>query len=175
MVARMVCCRVGADRRPPVSKRKRSSRRAASWSTDRSFTRAAANSIASGMPSNRRQILATTGQLWSVRPRSGRDDTARSSNRRTASDFRSCSSEADSPEPGSVSDLKRQSGLANAARTAKREQTRGSQQLPDNNLFLLAADEASQLRWKIVTCSHLPLGVLVPVLPLLKHVVYSLH
>ncbi len=51
-----VCWRGRAVRLPPVSRRKRSSRRAATASTGRPRTCCAANSRASGMPSRRRHI-----------------------------------------------------------------------------------------------------------------------
>ena len=55
-VARSVWCRSTAVRRPPVSSRNRSSRSAAMSAGVMAATRAAASSIASGMPSSRRQI-----------------------------------------------------------------------------------------------------------------------
>ena len=59
---RAACCwRPSAARLLPVRSRKRSSRRARISSTDSSFTRAAASSIASGMPSSRRQISPMVG------------------------------------------------------------------------------------------------------------------
>ena len=57
----------GPDLRPLVSKRKRSSRCVASPRTPKVSTRAAANSIASGIPSSFRQISATIGALSSSR------------------------------------------------------------------------------------------------------------
>ena len=57
-----------AARLPPVSRRKRSSRRAAISVTPRARVRAAASSMASGMPSSRRQISAMTG-AFSARQR----------------------------------------------------------------------------------------------------------
>ena len=52
-----------AVRLPPVSSRNRSFNRSLICSTDSTFSRAAASSIASGMPSRRRQISATVGAL----------------------------------------------------------------------------------------------------------------
>ena len=50
-------------RLPPVSRPNRSSRRAATWSGLMARSRAAASSMASGMPSSARQILATAAAL----------------------------------------------------------------------------------------------------------------
>src|SRR3989442_500523 len=61
MSARSVCCRGSAVRLPPVSSRNMSSRRSLSFSTGSAFTRAAASSMASGIPSNRSQTCATDG------------------------------------------------------------------------------------------------------------------
>ncbi len=53
-------------------------------STESTVTRAAASSIASGMPSRRSQISATTGAFSGVRVNDGTTEVARSTNRRTA-------------------------------------------------------------------------------------------
>ena len=74
-----------AVRVPFVSRRKRSLRRPAIWLGVSAPTRAAASSIASGMPSRRRQISATPGALRSVSAKPGKTAEARSMNRRTAS------------------------------------------------------------------------------------------
>src|SRR5689334_12024757 len=66
MSARSVCWRGSAVRLPPVSKRNMSSRRSWSFSTGSAFTRTAANSIASGMPSSRAQTCATAAALCGV-------------------------------------------------------------------------------------------------------------
>jgi hypothetical protein len=50
--------------------------------------RTAASSIASGMPSSRRQILATAGAFSEVSSKPGLTSSARSTNNRTASAFR---------------------------------------------------------------------------------------
>jgi hypothetical protein len=55
----MVRCRATAVRRLPVNRRKRSSRSAASERTPKVSTRAAANSMASGIPSSLRQMSPT--------------------------------------------------------------------------------------------------------------------
>src|SRR5262249_35834734 len=52
-VARSVCCRGSAVRLPPLRRRNMSSSRSFSFSTGSAFTRAAASSRASGMPSRR--------------------------------------------------------------------------------------------------------------------------
>src|SRR5688500_13740376 len=53
---------------------------------ERCRRRAAANSIASGSPSNRRQIWATAAAFSAVRPKPGWTAAARSTKRATASD-----------------------------------------------------------------------------------------
>ena len=58
--ARNVCWRRTAVRAPPVSSRNRSCRLSRISSSDSARTRAAASSMASGMPSRRRQISVTT-------------------------------------------------------------------------------------------------------------------
>ena len=80
----------GPSGSPPVSSRKRSSSRAGDCSTDSARTRAAASSSASGMPSSRRQISATAAAFCSVSANAGWPPAARSTNRRTASDWRQC-------------------------------------------------------------------------------------
>ena len=62
----MVLCLGRAVRRPPVSRRSRSSSCAASPPSPSTPTRAAASSIARGMPSSLRQISATSGASPSV-------------------------------------------------------------------------------------------------------------
>ena len=64
--ARRVCWRRTAVRAPPVSNRNRSCRPSRISASDSARTRAAASSIASGMPSRRRQISATAAALSSV-------------------------------------------------------------------------------------------------------------
>ena len=70
-VARNVWCRRSTTRAPPVSRLKRSCRRARSPSTPSSGTRAAASSMASGMPSRRRQISITAGRLAALSAKRG--------------------------------------------------------------------------------------------------------
>ena len=70
MDASRVCCRRTAVRAPPVSSRKLDRRLSRIWVIDNVRVRAAANSIASGMPSRRRQIsvtvvlLSSQDQVW---------------------------------------------------------------------------------------------------------------
>ncbi len=85
MRACRVCWRGIAVREPPVRRRKRSLSRRAISSADRTLTRAAANSIASGIPSSRRQISTTAGALSGVRENELNTALARSTNSRTAS------------------------------------------------------------------------------------------
>ena len=61
--ARSVWCRGTAVRLPPVSSSNLASSRSASWAADSVRSRAAASSIASGMPSSARQIRATSAAL----------------------------------------------------------------------------------------------------------------
>jgi hypothetical protein len=85
MVARSVWCRGSAPRRPAASTPKlRSSRRASSAGVI-AGTRAAANSIASAIPSRRRTTAATCAAFWAVTAKSGLTASARSANSRTAS------------------------------------------------------------------------------------------
>ena len=84
-VACSVCCRRRAVRPPPVRSRKRSPRRAASCSGVSTRTRAAASSMARGMPSRRRQTSATAGAFAFVISNSGCTVRARSRKRRPAS------------------------------------------------------------------------------------------
>jgi hypothetical protein len=72
-------------RLPPVKSRNISAIRPLICSTDIAFTRAAASSIASGMPSSRTQSCATAGALWLVTANDGTAAMARSMNSRTAS------------------------------------------------------------------------------------------
>ena len=71
MVARSVRCRSGASRRPPVRTGRARSSRASNWSGGSTRVRAAANSIASGRPSSRRQISSTAaaGSVTKARSR----------------------------------------------------------------------------------------------------------
>ena len=77
--------RGSAIRLPPVRRRNRSSSRAAICSGGRALTRAAASSIASGIPSSRRQIWMTASAFCGVRVKAGCTARARSTNRRTDS------------------------------------------------------------------------------------------
>ena len=65
------------SRAPPVSSSSRRSRRACSSFGGRSLTRAAASSIASGSPSNCRQISTTACAFLAVSAKSGRTAAAR--------------------------------------------------------------------------------------------------
>ena len=60
IVARSVRCRSGADREPPASRGSRCTSRSSRASGERTFTLAAASSIASGRQSSRRQISTTS-------------------------------------------------------------------------------------------------------------------
>jgi hypothetical protein len=83
--ARNVCWRRTAARAPPVSSRKRSCRLSRISVSDKTRTRAAASSIASGTPPRRRQISAAVAVFSSVRRKSGRTRRARSANNSIAS------------------------------------------------------------------------------------------
>ena len=85
MAARRVRWRGAADRSPAVSSPNLSSSRAMICSTDSARTRAAASSIASGMPSSARQIEVTAATLSGPTVNPGREAAARSANSRTAS------------------------------------------------------------------------------------------
>ena len=69
--ARNVCWRRTAVRAPPVNSRNRSCRLSTISVSDNARTRAAASSIASGIPSRRRQISATAAALSSLTAKSG--------------------------------------------------------------------------------------------------------
>ena len=97
--ARSVCCRRTAVRAPPVNSRKRSCRLPTISSSDSARTRAAASSIASGMPSSRRQISVTVAALSSVTVKSGRTRRARSANNSIASSASDSDGTATSPRP----------------------------------------------------------------------------
>ena len=72
---------------PPVSRRKRLSKRAVDVLDGQGAHAAAANSIASGMPSRREHSRARAGAFWFVTAKSGKWKSARSTNRRTASNW----------------------------------------------------------------------------------------
>ena len=72
-------------RRGRASRAKRLSRRAAMCTGPSTAACAAANSMASGMPSRRRQLSATIGALSAVRSKPGAAAAARSQNNATAS------------------------------------------------------------------------------------------
>ena len=103
MASRIVCCRAGRSRAPPVSSGRRRSSRASSAAGGRTLTRAAASSIASGSPSSRRQIAATAGAFSGVRAKSGRTACARSTNSRTAADAATSSTAVARPSSASAS------------------------------------------------------------------------
>ena len=85
MSACSVCWRGTAVRRPPVRRRNRSPRPCAISAADRTLTRAAASSRASGMPSSRRQISTTGAAVVASSRKEGSVVVARSTNSRTAS------------------------------------------------------------------------------------------
>ena len=80
-----VCWRPAASARPRVSSRNRSSSSPAISAGRSAATRAAASSIASGIPSSRRQISPTAATLDGVSEKSPRAAAARWANRDTAS------------------------------------------------------------------------------------------
>ena len=80
-----VCCRGTAVRRPPASRRNRSPSRTAMSSGDIADTRAAASSIASGMPSSAGRSRRPTPTLDSRSTNCRSTVVARSVNSRTAS------------------------------------------------------------------------------------------
>src|SRR5215469_3361682 len=82
--ARSVCCRAGRARPPRVNSPSRSPSRSSICSADSTGSRAAASSMASGMPSSRRQILATAAAFASVTANPGTTCAARSANKLTA-------------------------------------------------------------------------------------------
>ncbi|QHY95212.1 Daunorubicin/doxorubicin resistance ABC transporter permease protein DrrB [Streptomyces sp. S4.7] len=82
--ARSVCCLGSTVRLPPVSSRKRSSRRSAICRGVSIRSRAAASSMASGSPSSRRQISSAATGSSSVR-KPGRAAAPRSASSRSAS------------------------------------------------------------------------------------------
>jgi hypothetical protein len=86
MAARRVWWRSTAARRPPVSNRNRSSRWAAISPGARAMTRAAASSMAKGMPSSLRQISAIAGPSADPRTKSAPAASALSRNSCAASD-----------------------------------------------------------------------------------------
>ncbi len=92
--ARSVWCWRGAVRAPPVSSRNRSSSRAASCSALIVRSRAAASSMASGIPSSARQIRVTAGTVSSVTVKPERAAAARSFSSRTAAYAMACSASA---------------------------------------------------------------------------------
>ncbi|WP_329101815.1 hypothetical protein OG792_22095 [Micromonospora sp. NBC_01699] len=84
IIARRVCWRAGPPRRPLASRSNRSSNRSASSRTPSTRIRVAASSRASGIPSSRRQIVATAAALPGSRTKSGAAATVRATNSRTA-------------------------------------------------------------------------------------------
>ena len=81
--ARSVWCLGNATRLPPVSNRNLSPRRASTCSGAMVRMRAAASSMASGMPSRARQIRARLAEFAAVTSKSGRTAAARSVSSRT--------------------------------------------------------------------------------------------
>ena len=100
-MARSVCCRGSAARDPPVSRANRSSSRASSSPAGSTRSRAAASSMASGIPSSRRQIRPATSVVCSSGASGTPCAAARSASSRTASLARIA---AASPLPGRPSD-----------------------------------------------------------------------
>jgi len=87
LIARCVWCRGIATRLPPVSRPNRSSSRAATCSGAMVRRRAAASSMASGMPSSARQILATAAAFAAVISNPGTTARARWDNSRTEAEL----------------------------------------------------------------------------------------
>ena len=126
--ARSVCCRGSAPRAPPVSRWKRSARPAAICSIESIRTRAAASSIASGIPSRSEQIWATAGALSLVTAKFDRAFIARSMNSLTASYCDSDSTGSRAGSSGSASAGTRQAlspGTPSGARLVARAVTPG--------------------------------------------------
>ena len=84
-VACSVCWRLAASARPRVSSRNRSSSSAAISAGRSAATRAAASSMASGIPSRRREISPTAATFAGVSEKSPRAAVARWANKDTAS------------------------------------------------------------------------------------------
>jgi hypothetical protein len=84
MAASSVCWRLLRERDAAASSLKRSPRRCAIWAGDIERTRAAASSMASGMPSRRRQMAITSATLAGVTWKSVPASRARSWNSLTA-------------------------------------------------------------------------------------------
>ena len=103
MVARSVCWRGGRFRAPRVSVPSRSSSRANRSAGVNSFKRTAANSRASGSPSNRRQMAAIVPAFASVSSKPGCTACARSRKRRAASLSATVSASAAVPASGTGS------------------------------------------------------------------------
>ena len=99
-VACSVCCRRATSARPRVSSRNRSSSSPAISAGRSAATRAAASSIASGIPSSRRQISPTAATFAGLREKSLRAAAARWANR----DIASLSATAAMPASGGGSD-----------------------------------------------------------------------
>ena len=108
MVASSVRCRATAVRAPPVSRRNRSCNRASICAGDRTTTRAAANSIARGMPSSRRQMRAIASALSRVGLKVGSTPLARSTKSCVASASRRASARTGAAAPGIDSEGTRQ-------------------------------------------------------------------
>ena len=85
MVSRIVCCRAGMSRAPPVRRRRRSLICASSAAGESAALWAAASSIARGKPSRCRQRSATVVALAVSTSKAGRTARARATKRRTAS------------------------------------------------------------------------------------------
>ncbi len=84
MARRSVCWRSGRSRAPPVNNRSRLSKRPRIAAGVRTFTRAAASSMASGRPSRRAQISTTAAALSSPKTKPGFTARARWINSATA-------------------------------------------------------------------------------------------
>ena len=103
MAARSVCCLCGRSRAPPVNSCNRLARRVSMEEGERTLTRAAASSMASGRPSNRAQISVTADAFSRVSSKSGLAATARCRNSSTAGYWDRTSTESVDRGTGSAS------------------------------------------------------------------------
>jgi hypothetical protein len=94
MAARRVLCRAGRSRGPPTRRANLLSSLLRSKSSGRSLIRLAANSIASGSPSNREQIAATISAFSAVRANPESASSALRANSSMAGYATNCSGES---------------------------------------------------------------------------------
>ncbi len=151
--ARKVWWRSTVVWRPPVSSRNRSSSSPRMSPGLNAATRAAASSIARGIPSRRTQISPTAPAFVSLSTNPGRAAWARSTNSRTASHSPTLSSSDDS---GSVSDASGQicspatpkpSRLVAKSRTSGQARQDLGRETGDGTQLMLAVVQDQQLRF----------------------------